>query len=75
MDPEKINSWNLPEDPFERQARVSEIADEMCQKYDEIFFRVMNRVLEEVRDNNLRSERQRSLGRQALQAQELTKAP
>ena len=62
MDPEKINTWNLPEDPFERQARVSEIADEMCQQYDEIFFRVMNKVLEEVRANNLRNERQRNLG-------------
>ena len=75
MDPEKINTWNLPEDPFERQARVSEIADEMCQQYDEIFFRVMNKVLEEVRANNLRNERQRSLGHQALQAQELHKTP
>lgn len=75
MDPEKINSWNLPEDPFERQARVSEIADEMCQQYDEIFFRVMNKVLEEVRANNLRNERQRNLGHQALQAQELPKTP
>ena len=75
MDPEKINSWNLPEDPFERQARVSEIADEICQQYDEIFFRVMNRVLEEVRANNLRNERQRNLGRQALQESELPKTP
>ena len=75
MDPEKINSWNLPEDPFERQARVSEIADEMCQQYDEIFFRVMNKVLEEVRANNLRNERQRNLGHQTLQAQELPKTP
>ena len=75
MDPEKINSWNLPEDPFERQARVSEIADEMYQQYDEIFFRVMNKVLEEVRANNLRNERQRNLGHQALQAQELPKTP
>jgi predicted transcriptional regulator len=75
MSPEKINTWNLPEDPFERQARVSEIADEMCQQYDEIFFRVMNRVLEEVRANNLRNERQRNLGRQALQESELPKTP
>ena len=75
MNPEKINSWNLPEDPFERQARVSEIADEICQQYDEIFFRVMNRVLEEVRANNLRNERQRDLGRQALQESELPKTP
>ena len=75
MDPEKINSWNLPEDPFERQARVSEIADEMCQQYDEIFFRVMNKVLEEVRANNLRNERQRNPGRQALQESELPKTP
>ena len=75
MDPEKINTWNLPEDPFERQARVSEIADEMCQQYDEIFFRVMNKVLEEVRANNLRNERQRNLSHQALQAQELPKTP
>ena len=75
MDPKKINSWNLPEDPFERQARVSEIADEMCQQYDEIFFRVMNKVLEEVKANNLRNERQRNLGNQALQAQELPRTP
>ena len=75
MSPEKINTWNLPEDPFERQARVSEIADEMCQQYDEIFFRVMNRVLEEVRANNLRNERQRNLGHQALQESELPKTP
>ncbi len=75
IDPEKINSWNLPEDPFERQARVSEIADEMCQRYDEIFFRVMNRALEEARANNLRNERQRNLGHQALQESELPKTP
>ena len=75
MDPKKINSWNLPEDPFERQTRVSEIADEMCQQYDEIFFRVMNKVLEEVKANNLRNERQRNLGNQALQAQELPRTP
>ena len=75
MDPKKINTWNLPEDPFERQARVSEIADEICQQYDEIFFRVMNRVLEEVRVDNLRNERQRSLCHQALQESELPKTP
>lgn len=75
MSPEKINTWNLPEDPFERQARVSEIADEMCQQYDEIFFRVMNMILEEVRTNNLRSDTQRNLGHQALQELESPKAP
>ena len=63
MSPGKINSWNLPEDPFERQTRVGEIADEMCQQYDEIFFRVMNKVLEEVRHNEI----QRNLGNIALQ--------
>ena len=75
MSPEKVNSWNLPEDPFERQTRVGEIADEMCQRYDEIFFRVMNKVLEEVKANNLRNERRRNLGHQAMQAQELPKTP
>ena len=63
MSPGKINSWNLPEDPFERQTRVGEIADEMCQQYDEIFFRVMNKVLEEVGHNEI----QRNLGNIALQ--------
>lgn len=67
--------WDLPEDPFERRAKVSEIADEICQRYDETYFSVMNKILDEVRANNLRNERQRNLGHQALQAQELPKAP
>lgn len=43
------NSWNLPEDPYERQARVREIADDLCRQYDEISFRYMNKILEKVR--------------------------
>ena len=67
--------WDLTEDPFERRARVSEIADEICQRYDEIYFSIMNKILDEVRANNLRNERQRNLGRQALQESELPKTP
>lgn len=46
---ETNNSWNLPDDPYERQIRVAEIADQMAARYDEIFFEVMNRILAEVR--------------------------
>lgn len=68
------NSWDLPEDPFERKEKVAQLADELCDKFDKIYYEFMNKILEEVRANN-RIEIQRNLGSQALKESESPKAP
>lgn len=43
--------WNLPDDPYERQQRVTEIADDLIERYDAVYFEAMDRILEKVRAN------------------------
>ena len=52
-------------------------ADAICAMYDEDYFAVMNRILEEVREdpNNPHTSTLESLGRQALTALGLPKIP
>ena len=45
---ESSKGWDLPDDPFERQQRVAEIADQICDDTDRVYFEYMNRVLERV---------------------------
>lgn len=61
--------WNLPEDPRERRQRVSEIAEDLCNQFDEIFYEFANKILEEVREEARRADTPSSLGRVALSEQ------
>ena len=43
-----MDKWNLPEEPIERQRRAQEIADEICDEYDELYYEYMNRLISNV---------------------------
>lgn len=64
------DTWNLPEDPRERKKRASEIAEDLCNQFDEIFYEFANKILEEVREEARRADIQRNLGNQALKESE-----
>ena len=51
--------WDLPEDHRERKKRVSEISKDICDQYDEIFFKFANKVLEKVREDIRQQELER----------------
>lgn len=72
-----MERWNLPENDFERQERVSEIADEIIRGYDEVFYDYMNKILDLVREEakNSHGTTQDSLAQQALQALGIPKIP
>lgn len=50
MEHNKIDTWNLPEDPYERQEKVAQLADELCDRFDKIFYELANKALNEVRN-------------------------
>lgn len=44
--------WDLPDNPIDRKNREEEIADDLSDQFDEMTYEFLNKILEQVKEEN-----------------------